>query len=105
MAAIAQASWYRSSWRGLLPGASTPGDSRLITPETTPPSIPTNPRTAPGGDPQDTLWLFTVNAQPYPDITVAAGQSELWRVVNLSPTVTYVVDLVGESGARQNLHL
>jgi WD40 repeat protein len=38
------------SWRGLLPGAPTPGDSRLITPETTPLSIPTKPATAP--DPQ-----------------------------------------------------
>jgi hypothetical protein len=38
---------YRSSWRGLLPGAPTPGESRFITPETTPPSIPTNPATAP----------------------------------------------------------
>src|SRR6516165_8173411 len=32
----------RSSWRGLLSDAQTPDDSRLITPETTPPSIPTN---------------------------------------------------------------
>ncbi|MGX9428575.1 TonB C-terminal domain-containing protein, partial [Bradyrhizobium sp. LeoA1S1] len=37
----------RLSWRGLQPGASTPGDSRLITPETTPLSIPTAFRTAP----------------------------------------------------------
>src|SRR5947209_10296934 len=35
------------SWRGLQSGALTPDDSRLITPETTPPSIPTNPATAP----------------------------------------------------------
>src|SRR6266568_149691 len=39
--------WYRSSWRGLQPGTSTPSDSRLITPETTPPLIPTTPATAP----------------------------------------------------------
>src|SRR5450759_167677 len=44
-AAKNQASWYCSSWRGLQSGASTPDDSRLITPETTPPSIPTNPAT------------------------------------------------------------
>jgi hypothetical protein len=36
--------------RKLLPGTPTPGDSRLITPETTPPSIPTNPATAPRAD-------------------------------------------------------
>jgi hypothetical protein len=49
-AATNQASWRRSSWRGLLSGASTPDDSRLITPETTPPSIPTNPATGPRRD-------------------------------------------------------
>src|SRR5713101_7150038 len=42
-----QAAWYASSWRSLQPGASTPGDSRLNTPETTPTSIPTNLLTAP----------------------------------------------------------
>ena len=36
-----------SSWRGLQSDASTPDDSRLNTPETTPPSIPTNSATAP----------------------------------------------------------
>src|ERR1700681_673166 len=46
-AAKNQASWYCSSWRGLQSDASTPDDSRLITPETTPPSIPTNLATAP----------------------------------------------------------
>src|SRR5713101_6993756 len=44
-----QAAWYASSWRSLQPGASTPGDSRLNTPETTPTSIPTNLLTAPNG--------------------------------------------------------
>jgi hypothetical protein len=46
-AARKRSSWYRSSWRGLRPGALTPGDSRLITSETTPPSFPTNSATAP----------------------------------------------------------
>ena len=46
-AAKNQASWYCSSWRGLQSDASTPDDSRLNTPETTPPSIPTNSATAP----------------------------------------------------------
>ena len=40
-----QASWYGSSWRGLQSDASTPDDSRLITPETTPPQfLPTQRR-------------------------------------------------------------
>jgi hypothetical protein len=42
-----QASWYCSSWRGLQSDASTPDDSRSNTPETTPPSIPTNSATGP----------------------------------------------------------
>jgi len=33
------------SWRGLLPSATMPGDSRLNTSETTPTSIQTNPAT------------------------------------------------------------
>jgi len=36
-----------SSWRGLLSDAPTSDDSRLNTPETTPPSIPTNSATGP----------------------------------------------------------
>src|ERR1035437_1037599 len=47
LAAKNQASWYCSSWRGLQSDASTSDDLRLNTPETTPPSIPTNPATAP----------------------------------------------------------
>jgi len=47
LAAKNQASWYCSSWRGLQSDASTPDDSRLNTPETTPTSIPTNSATAP----------------------------------------------------------
>ena len=40
-----QASCYGSSWRGLQSDASTPDDSRLITPETTPPQfLPTQRR-------------------------------------------------------------
>jgi len=46
LAAKNRASWYCSSWRGLQSDASTP-DSRLSTPETRPPSIPTNSATAP----------------------------------------------------------
>src|SRR5713101_5426432 len=61
-----QAAWYASSWRSLQPGASTPGDSRLNTPETTPTSIPTNLLTAPSGvckmrSFQENLSIFTDN--------------------------------------------
>ena len=46
-AAKNRASCYCSSWRGLQSDASPPDDSRFFTPETTPPSIPTNSATAP----------------------------------------------------------
>ena len=41
----------------------------------------------------DTVWLFTVNGQYLPDITVAPGGAEIWRIANLSATATYVLSL------------
>src|ERR1700676_4530646 len=60
-AAKNQASWYCSSWRGLQSDASTPDDSRLNTPETTPPSFPTNSATAPS-------WLGNHNVICYLEV-------------------------------------
>src|SRR5580700_7296091 len=62
---------HTCSWRGLLPGASTPGDSRLITPETTPPSIPTNSATGPLAEPEITL-AARVPQQYFPPKTIKA---------------------------------
>ena len=42
----------------------------------------------------DTVWLFTINGQNYPDVTIQPGETELWRIANLSPTVTYTLELV-----------
>src|ERR1700681_1305642 len=67
-AAKNQASWYCSSWRGLQSDASTPDDSRLITPETTPPSIPTNSKTAP----TPFLWLTVSMSQCLTDSTAVS---------------------------------
>jgi FtsP/CotA-like multicopper oxidase with cupredoxin domain len=53
----------------------------------------------------DTVWLFTVNGQYLPDITVAPGGTEIWRIANLSATVTYVLTLVDGSGAEQTMQL
>jgi FtsP/CotA-like multicopper oxidase with cupredoxin domain len=40
------------------------------------------------------LWLFTINGQRYPRITIGAGRNHLWRIANLSATVTYIIELL-----------
>lgn len=35
------------------------------------------------------LWLFTVNGQRYPTITIPPNRGHIWRMANLSATVTY----------------
>lgn len=48
----------------------------------------------------DAVWLFTVNGQHMPTATIGAGRNHLWRVANLSSSVTYVLEL-SEDGAAQ----
>jgi len=50
------------------------------------------PRSADG----QPLWLFTVNGQWMPDITLRPGRAMLLRVANLSASVSYVLQLGGE---------
>jgi len=50
------------------------------------------PRSADG----QPLWLFTVNGQWMPDITLRPGRATLLRVANLSASVSYVLQLAGE---------
>jgi len=50
------------------------------------------PRSADG----QPLWLFTVNGQWMPDITLRPGRATLLRVANLSASVSYVLQLGGE---------
>jgi hypothetical protein len=38
-------------------------------------------------------WLFTLNGQRYPDITIDGGQNVLLRIGNLSPNVAYWLEL------------
>ena len=49
----------------------------------------------------DTRWLFTVNGQLFPDITIASGSNHLWRVANLSDSQTYVLQLTEDSTGQQ----
>ncbi len=44
------------------------------------------------------LWLFTVNGQRFPQIDIAGGRGHLWRLANLSATVSYVLQLRNEAG-------
>jgi FtsP/CotA-like multicopper oxidase with cupredoxin domain len=43
---------------------------------------------------KDLVWLFTVNGQAFPTIRAKAGRNQLWRIANLSPNVTYLLELV-----------
>ncbi|MDR3466463.1 MAG: hypothetical protein P4M07_11010, partial [Xanthobacteraceae bacterium] len=76
LAAKNQASWYCSSWRGLQSDASTPDDSRLITPETTPPSIPTNSATAPRDERRTTQFQTGVSGGRQTGIAFQPVQNE-----------------------------
>jgi len=42
------------------------------------------------------LWLFTINGQRYPRISIGAGRNHLWRIANLSATVTYIIELLDQ---------
>jgi FtsP/CotA-like multicopper oxidase with cupredoxin domain len=53
----------------------------------------------------DTVWLFTINGQSYPDVTIQPGHTELWRIANLSPSVTYVLELTDAKDNEQQLQL
>jgi FtsP/CotA-like multicopper oxidase with cupredoxin domain len=53
----------------------------------------------------DTVWLFTINGQNYPDVTIQPGETELWRIANLSPTVTYTLELVDGADNERDLQI
>ena len=42
---------------------------------------------------QDTVWLFTVNGQADPTITMSPGHDGNWRIVNMSANATYLLEL------------
>ncbi|CAN5473368.1 multicopper oxidase domain-containing protein [soil metagenome] len=44
------------------------------------------------------VWLFTVNGQRFPRIDIPGGHGHLWRIANLSATVSYVLELRDEAG-------
>jgi FtsP/CotA-like multicopper oxidase with cupredoxin domain len=50
-------------------------------------------------------WLFTVNGQRFPTITVADGRNLLLRLGNLSPNVAYWLELYNEKDETDKLPL
>jgi FtsP/CotA-like multicopper oxidase with cupredoxin domain len=48
----------------------------------------------------DKGWLFTVNGQLYPHVTVKSGAQEIWRIANTSADMTYDVALVERDTGR-----
>lgn len=52
----------------------------------------------------DLAWLFTINGQLYPTITVARGRTQLWRIANVSATVAYTLVLL-DGSTKQEMHL
>ena len=58
--------------------------------------------TAGSTDPsQDTVWLFTVNGQHDPTITMQPGRNQIWRVANLSASLTYLLTLVDDDTEQE----
>ncbi len=49
---------------------------------------------------QDTVWLFTVNGQSNPTVTMQPGRNQVWRIVNMSPDVTYGLQLTDDATGR-----
>ena len=46
---------------------------------------------------RDTVWLHTVNGQHNPTVTLQPGRNQIWRIANLSPNETYVLELVDDA--------
>lgn len=45
-------------------------------------------------------WLFTVNGQVYPEVTVQRGKGEVWRLLNASGSRSYALSLVDDKSAQ-----
>jgi FtsP/CotA-like multicopper oxidase with cupredoxin domain len=52
------------------------------------------------------VWLFTINGQAFPQITLPTGHNQLWRIGNLSASTTYVLELRDDAtGSLQSMHV
>jgi FtsP/CotA-like multicopper oxidase with cupredoxin domain len=48
----------------------------------------------------DTAWLFTVNGQLFPHLSLKAGEKQIWRIANSSANATYDLALVDANSGR-----
>jgi FtsP/CotA-like multicopper oxidase with cupredoxin domain len=64
----------------------------------TTPVLPGYCRGADTASGKKSIWLFTVNGQRFPQIDIAGGRGHLWRLANLSATVSYMLQLRNEAG-------
>ena len=46
------------------------------------------------GSKPNNIWLFTVNGERFPQITVGSGRNQLLRIANTSASATYVLSLI-----------
>ena len=60
------------------------------------PQIYTGNAMGPYDPSHDFVWLFTINGQMGPRITVKPAGKQIWRIANTSATVAYVLDLVAD---------
>ena len=49
---------------------------------------------------QDMVWLYTVNGQSNPTVTMQPGRNQVWRIANMSADVAYVLELVDQATGR-----
>jgi FtsP/CotA-like multicopper oxidase with cupredoxin domain len=57
---------------------------------------PTNDKDTPYDPSHDFVWLFTINGQMGPTITVKPTGKQIWRIANTSATVAYVLNLIDD---------
>ena len=48
-------------------------------------------------------WVFTINGVQYPTIRPGAGRTEVWRIVNASPNMTYLLSLQSDDDTHTPL--
>lgn len=64
------------------------------------------PRGHGADDGQDMVWLFTVNGQSNPTVTMQPGRNQVWRIANTSGDVAYVLELIDQAtGQAETVNL
>lgn len=53
-----------------------------------------------GAGAADTVWMFTVNGQYNPTLTLPSFRNQIWRVANLSANASYLLELADDASGR-----